>query len=77
MAGNVFTSVRNAVFFIVEIGGNHEGDFEYASRLTALAIESSAYAVKFQLNTGDTLVNSVESPDRNAHFKKFELGRNR
>lgn len=77
MAGNVFKSVRNAVFFIAEIGGNHEGDFEYASRLTALAIKSGADAVKFQLYTGDTLVSSVESPDRNAHFKKFELGRDR
>lgn len=58
---------------IAEIGGNHEGNFDYAKRLTQLAIESGADVVKFQIYTGDTLVSSIESPDRNKHFKKFEL----
>lgn len=58
---------------IAEIGGNHEGDFTYAKQLTQLAIDSKADFVKFQLYTGDSLVSSVESPDRNKHFKKFEL----
>ena len=70
---SVFTSKRNPVFFIAEIGGNHEGDFEYAKKLTDLAIKSGADAVKFQFYTGDSLVSKKESPDRNAHFKKFEL----
>ena len=70
---SVFTSVLNPVFFIAEIGGNHEGDFEYAKRLTDLAIESGADAIKFQFYTGDSLVSKLESADRNAHFKKFEL----
>ncbi|WP_298148589.1 N-acetylneuraminate synthase family protein [Flavobacterium sp.] len=58
---------------IAEIGGNHEGDFEYAKRLAKLAIDSGVDYVKFQVYTGDTLVSQVESPDRNKHFKKFEL----
>ena len=58
---------------IAEIGGNHEGDFEYAKALTQLAIETKVDFVKFQLYTGDTLVSRVESPVRNKHFKKFEL----
>jgi N,N'-diacetyllegionaminate synthase len=70
-----FKSNKNPVYFIAEVGGNHEGDFEYAKHLTNLAIESGADAVKFQLYTGDTLVSKLESPDRNAHFKKFELER--
>jgi sialic acid synthase SpsE len=61
---------------IAEIGGNHEGNFQYAKRLTALAIESGADAIKFQIYTGDALVSSHESPDRNLHFKKFELSQN-
>lgn len=60
---------------IAEIGGNHEGDFEYAKKLCQLAIESKADFVKFQLYTGDGLVSRVESPDRNLHFKKFELSK--
>ncbi len=72
---SVFASERNSIFFIAEIGGNHEGDFGAAVRLTELAIASGADAVKFQIYSGDTLVSRIESPDRNKHFKKFELGR--
>jgi len=58
---------------IAEIGGNHEGDFEYAKKLTQLAIDSDVDYIKFQLYTGDSLVSPVESEQRNRHFKKFEL----
>lgn len=71
---NPFTG-KHGPLLIAEIGGNHEGDFEYAKKLTRLAIESGVDYVKFQIYTGDTLVSTVESPDRNAHFKKFELSK--
>jgi N-acetylneuraminate synthase/N,N'-diacetyllegionaminate synthase len=74
-AGDHFRSRDNAAFFIAEIGGNHEGNFDYALKLCDLAIESGADAVKFQLYRGDLLVSSISSPDRNAHFKRFELSR--
>jgi N-acetylneuraminate synthase/N,N'-diacetyllegionaminate synthase len=64
---------KHGPLLIAEIGGNHEGDFEYAKRLAQLAIDSGVDYVKFQVYTGDTLVSQVESPDRNKHFKKFEL----
>ena len=70
-----FWNGKSGVFLIAEIGGNHEGDFGYAKRLVGLACDSGADAVKFQIYTGDTLVSPIESPDRNAHFKKFELTR--
>lgn len=70
---SIFSSLENPIFFIAEIGGNHEGDFEYAKRLTELAIMSGADAIKFQFYTGDSLVSKLECADRNAHFKKFEL----
>lgn len=60
---------------IAEIGGNHEGDFEYAKKLTQLAISTNVDFIKFQLYTGDTLVSKIESPVRNQHFKKFELSK--
>jgi sialic acid synthase SpsE len=60
---------------IAEIGGNHEGDFAYARRLTELAIDSGVDVVKFQLYRGATLVNALESPDRYTHFTRFELRR--
>ncbi len=58
---------------IAEIGGNHEGNFDYALKLTELACASGADYVKFQIYTGDTLVSRMESAVRNEHFKKFEL----
>ncbi len=58
---------------IAEIGGNHEGNFEYAQKLTELAISTNVDYIKFQIYTGDTLVNPVVNPERNKHFKKFEL----
>jgi len=64
---------KHGVFLIAEIGGNHEGDFDYAQKLTQLACESGVDAVKFQIYTGDTLVSSIEDSVRNKHFKKFEL----
>lgn len=64
---------NNTPLLIAEIGGNHEGDFNYAKELTRLAIDSGADAVKFQIYTGDTLVSKKENPQRNKHFKTFEL----
>ncbi len=64
---------KHGPLLIAEIGGNHEGDFEYAKRLCQLAIETDVDLVKFQIYTGDSLVSREESPTRNKHFKKFEL----
>jgi len=64
---------QHGPLLIAEIGGNHEGNFEYAKKLVRLAIDSGVDCIKLQIYTGDSLVSSVESPDRNAHFKKFEL----
>lgn len=64
---------KHGPLLIAEIGGNHEGDFEYAKKLTQLAIDSDVDFVKFQLYSGDSLVNPVVNPIRNKHFKKFEL----
>ena len=64
---------KHGPLLIAEIGGNHEGNFEYAKKLAQLAIESDVDYVKFQIYTGDTLVSKLESPQRNQHFKKFEL----
>ena len=64
---------KHGPLLIAEIGGNHEGNFQYAQELTQLACESGVDAVKFQIYTGDSLVSKVEDPDRNKHFEKFVL----
>ena len=61
------------VFIIAEIGGNHEGDFDYALRLTDLAIKSGANAVKYQIYSPDGLVNRYLDHGRHEHFRKFTL----
>lgn len=64
---------KHGPLLIAEIGGNHEGNYEYAKELTLLAIESGVDAIKFQIYTGESLVSAVESPERVKHFKNFEL----
>jgi sialic acid synthase SpsE/spore coat polysaccharide biosynthesis protein SpsF (cytidylyltransferase family) len=58
---------------IAEVGGNHEGDFDLAKKMVNDAIESGADCIKLQLYNANSLVSRIESPDRNKHFKKFEL----
>lgn len=58
---------------IAEIGGNHEGDFDYAKELVHLVSESGAEIVKFQVYTGESIVNKKVDPDRARHFNKFAL----
>jgi len=65
----------NGPLLIAEIGGNHEGNFEYAKELVKLAIQTDVDIIKFQIYSGDALVSQMESPDRNKHFKKFELSK--
>lgn len=61
------------VFIIAEIGGNHEGDIDKARNLMRLAIDAGADSVKFQVYTGDTLVNRREDLERVKHFNRFSL----
>jgi len=58
---------------IAEIGGNHEGDFNYAKKLVNLAISTGVDVVKLQIYQGASLVSPVESKNRFKHFQKFEL----
>lgn len=60
-------------YLIAEIGGNHEGDFNTAQSLVQEAIAAEVDCIKLQIYRGDLLVNAHLSPQRNAHFKKFEL----
>lgn len=66
---------KHGPLLIAEIGGNHEGNFEYAKKLTKLAIESDVDCIKFQLYTGESIVNKESDPARSQHFKKFELSK--
>ena len=43
---------KHGPLLIAEIGGNHEGNFEYAKKLTQLAIDSDVDIVKFQISVG-------------------------
>lgn len=68
-----FKSKINKIFFIAEIGSNHEGNFQKAKKMTYDAIKSGADAIKFQIFNHNTLVNRKKSPERHKHFKRLEL----
>ncbi len=68
-------SENNPVYFIAEIGGNHDGSFEKAQEQLSLAVEANVDAVKFQAYRGDRLVSTEENRSRSEHYKKRELTR--
>jgi N-acetylneuraminate synthase/N,N'-diacetyllegionaminate synthase len=63
----------NGPLLIAEIGGNHQGDFEYANKLIDLAIDTDVDCIKLQIYSPDLIVNPIVDPDRNQHFSKFSL----
>ena len=69
----VFLKGKYGPLLIAEIGGNHEGDFDYANKLLDLAINSKADVIKFQIYNPKTLVNPKFDSKRFEHFKKFTL----
>jgi N-acetylneuraminate synthase/N,N'-diacetyllegionaminate synthase len=60
------------VVIIAEIGVNHEGDVEAASRLLKLAAESGADAAKFQSYTPERFISAAD-PERFARVTRFSL----
>jgi len=61
------------VAIVAEIGVNHEGDPEAASRLLSMAAEAGADAVKFQSYTPARYV-SASDPERLERVSRFALG---
>ena len=64
-----------SIFFIAEIGINHNGDLEITKQLIDVAKESGADAVKFQKRTID-LVYSKEMLDINQYNKQNQCPEN-
>lgn len=64
---------KNGVFTIAEIGGNHQGNFEYAVDLVSQAISTDVDSIKLQIYTPDLIVNPMVDPERNKHFSNFAL----
>ena len=73
MRNTSYWTGKNGPMLIAEIGGNHEGNFNYAKKLVKLAISSGVDVVKFQIYEGESLVSKIESKKRFKHFKKFQL----
>lgn len=65
--------INGIPYLIAEIGGNHEGDFELCKKMLLSAIDAGADGIKFQIYTGETIVNKHVDPQRAAHFDKFAL----
>lgn len=63
------------VAIIAEVGVNHEGDVEAASKLVRLAAEAGADAVKFQSYTPDRFISRADA-ERFARVGRFALDEN-
>lgn len=60
------------VLVVAEVGNNHEGDFELARKLVALAAKTGVQIVKFQTIHADNFV-SKKNEQRYQTLKKFEF----
>ena len=60
------------IFIIAEAGNNHEGNFNTAKKLIALAAKAGADAIKFQTFKTENYINKADVK-RFRQLKKFEL----
>ena len=70
--GNLNT--KDKVIIVAEIGNNHEGDYNLAEELIALASDSGADAVKFQTFKTEDYI-SITDKKRFKLIKSFELNK--
>ena len=63
------------VFFLAEIGLNHNGDLDLAESMINSAARTGAEGVKFQTYRAETLADPVKNPELFKIFKGCELGR--
>ena len=68
-----FKSSKNKVYFIAEIGSNHEGNFKEAKKILKDCIKSKADCAKIQIYTAKNIVSKKFSKERFQHFSKLKL----
>lgn len=72
--GKNLISNNGNVYFIADIGANHDGDIERAYKLIELAKESGAHAAKFQNFKAPSIVSKTgfDSMPRQSHQAKWK-----
>lgn len=68
-----FKSRKNKVYFIAEIGSNHEGNFLEAKKILLDCIKSNADCAKIQIYTAENIVSKTYSKERFLHFSRLRL----
>ena len=63
----------SSVFFVAELGINHDGDLDIVKSMIDQAIEAKADAVKFQLYNTDLFYNQSIAPDAHKLFQSFHI----
>ena len=63
----------SSVFFVAELGINHDGDLDIVKSMIDQAIEAKADAVKFQLYNTDLFYNQSITPDAHKLFQSFHI----
>ena len=66
-------SKKNPIYFIAEVGSNHEGNFKEAIRIVKNCIKSKADCIKIQIFNPQNLVSKKYDFERYNHFNKLQL----
>ena len=61
-------SKKNPIYFIAEVGSNHEGNFKEAIRIVKNCIKSKADCIKIQIFNPQNLVSKKYDFERYNHF---------
>ena len=64
---------HSSVFFVAELGINHDGNITIAKKMIDAAIEAKADAVKFQLYEVDRFYNKLIAPEAHQLFQSFHI----
>lgn len=70
------TPISSSVFFVAELGINHDGEISLVKKMIDAAIEAKADAIKFQLYDTDRFYNKTITPEAHQLFQSFQISFN-
>lgn len=73
--GDKIIGENHPSFIIAEIGCGHDGIYENAEKMIAMAAEAKCDAVKFQTFKAEKMFNEYSHPEKVAQLRKWELKR--
>jgi N,N'-diacetyllegionaminate synthase len=69
----ILKSKKNPIFFIAEVGSNHEGDFSEAKKIINDCLKSKTDSIKIQIYNPENIVSKKYEKEKFKHFSRLQL----